>query len=141
MVSMAYDKAKWHSDGNFPEDLPQENGGTHIGMFLAWAILHGMASDELRADAASDLNAVRKRRMTGRTFLFRHLDGVLSEDDLNGHGNAFARHYYTKYLRDLSRLAEKGLPTLYHLPNNWANYDTIAKVIDQRYAQWRANKR
>src|ERR1700722_19318519 len=100
---MVYDKAKRHSDGDFPKDAPPENGGTHIGIFLAWAILHEMVSDELRAVAGDDLIAVFERRMTGRTLLFQHLDGVLSEDDLNEQGNAFARHYYKKYMTEFDR--------------------------------------
>jgi hypothetical protein len=31
---MAYDRADWQSD--FPDDVPEENGGTHVGMFLAF---------------------------------------------------------------------------------------------------------
>lgn len=30
-----YDRADWHSGGDFPKDLTDEAGGTHIGMFLA----------------------------------------------------------------------------------------------------------
>jgi hypothetical protein len=29
---MSYDKAKWHFEGDFSSELPQENGGTHIGL-------------------------------------------------------------------------------------------------------------
>ena len=42
---MAYDRADWHYGGDFPEGLPDENGGTHIGMFLAWVILNGHEGD------------------------------------------------------------------------------------------------
>ena len=138
---MAYDKAKWHSEGDFPKDAPAENGGTHIGIFLAWAILHDLVSDELRADAAEDLTAVRERQMTGRTFLFKHLDGVLSEDDLNEQGNAFARHYYNKYMGEFDRIVRKQFPTAYHIGDLWKNYDAIAKIIDKRYAEWRTAAR
>ena len=134
---MAYDKAKWHSEGEFPKDAPAENGGTHIGIFLAWAILHDMLSDELRADAGDDVTAVRERRMTGRTFLFRHLDGVLSADDLNADGNAFAKHYYRKYMVDFARFVQRQFPTAYHIDDRWKNYDVIAKILDRRYAEWR----
>jgi hypothetical protein len=136
---MAYDKAKWHSEGNFPKDAPAENGGTHIGIFLAWAILHDLVSDELQADAAEDLTAVRERRMTGRTFLFKHLDGVLTEDEFNEQGNAFARHYYNKYMGEFDRIVRKHFPTAYHIGDVWKNYDAIAKTIDKRYAEWRTN--
>src|SRR4051812_14741099 len=135
---MAYDKAKWHSEGNFPKDVPPENGGTHIGIFLAWAIIHDMISDELRADAADDVAALKERRMTGRTFLFRHLDGVLSEDDLNESGNAFAKHHYKKYTGEFDRIARRRSPTACHVGDTWANYDAIAKLIDKRYAEWQS---
>jgi len=138
---MAYDKAKWHSEGDFPKDAPAENGGTHIGIFLAWAILHDLVSDELRADAAEDLTAVRERQMTGRTFLFKHLDGVLTEDDFNEQGNAFARHYYNKYMGEFDRIVRKQFPTAYHIGDLWKNYDAIAKIIDKRYAEWRTAAR
>lgn len=33
------DKADWHNgSGEYPKDLPDENGGTHIGMYFAWII-------------------------------------------------------------------------------------------------------
>jgi len=135
---MVYDKAKWHSDGDFPKNAPPENGGTHIGIFLAWAINHDMASDELIADAGDSIPAVKERRMTGRTFLFRYLDGVLGEGDLNERGNAFARHYYKKYMGEYDRLARRKLPTAYHVGDTWTNYDAVAKMIDKRYVEWRA---
>lgn len=40
---MAYDRIDWHSGGDYPAGLPEENGGIHIGMFLAWAFGQGMA--------------------------------------------------------------------------------------------------
>ena len=40
---MAHDRIDWHSGAaNFPSDLPDEAGGTHIGMYLAWAITRGL---------------------------------------------------------------------------------------------------
>ncbi|WP_265102660.1 hypothetical protein [Acinetobacter sp. 'aerobic (ED)'] len=36
---MKYDDASWHYGGDFPADLPQEAGATHIGMFLTWMLL------------------------------------------------------------------------------------------------------
>ena len=46
---MAIDNANWHYGGDgFPEDLPPEAGGTHIGMFLAWAIINHLESEMQR---------------------------------------------------------------------------------------------
>ena len=84
---MAYDKAEWHSGGEYPADLPPENGGTHIGMFLAWAIHRGLEGEVLREDFAEELAAVRARGMTGREFLFTCCDGKLTRDDFSDDGN------------------------------------------------------
>src|SRR5262245_43945896 len=91
---MSYDRADWHSGGDFPSDLPPENGGTHIGMFLAWAIMNGLEGELHREDSEAELQAVRSRRMTGRDFLFRACDGKFWDEDLNEEGNMFARYYY-----------------------------------------------
>ena len=42
---MSYDRADWHYGGDYPKDMPPENGGTHIGIFLAWAIIHHLEGD------------------------------------------------------------------------------------------------
>jgi hypothetical protein len=140
LVTMAYDKAKWHSGGDFPEGLSPENGGTHIGMFLAWAVIHGMAGEELIEDAGAQLDAVRGRRMTGRELLFTQLDGVLSEDDLNEEGNAFAAHYYRSYMGDYDRLMRTRYATAYHADDDWSNYDQVAGMIEKRYHEWKAKR-
>ncbi|HEX4796831.1 MAG TPA: hypothetical protein VH370_23770 [Humisphaera sp.] len=134
---MVYDKAKWHSDGDFPKGLPYENGGTHVGMFLAWVINHGMAGPDLTDEAASDLEEVRQRRLTGRTVLFNHLDGVLSDEDLNDEGNAFAKHYYQKYQGEYDALIRRKLKTAYHASDDWATYDMVAAMIDRAYSEFR----
>ncbi len=34
---MAFDKMDWHAV-TFPDSIPYENAGTHIGMYLAWLV-------------------------------------------------------------------------------------------------------
>jgi hypothetical protein len=137
---MVYDKAKWHSDGNFPKGLPSENGGTHIGIFLAWAINHGMAGPDLVADAVAQIEALRLRQTTGRSILFRQLDGVLSDEDLNDDGNAFAAKYYKQYMGEYDRLIRKELPSAYHAADDWQTYDRVAEMIDRRHAEFRQSR-
>ncbi len=37
-----FDDASWHSGGDdFPEDLPEDNGATHIGFILTWLFEKG----------------------------------------------------------------------------------------------------
>ena len=145
---MTIDKAEWHSGGDFPEDLAEENGGTHIGMFLAWAILNRLNSKYHDEESAHELQAVRRRRMTGRDFLFQACDGKFWEADLNDEGNAFASAYYLgkdgtgygEYIEDYGAALVDDLPSFYHVADTWANYDLLAPLLNRRYAQWLAER-
>jgi len=144
---MAYDRADWHYGADYPEDLPPENGGTHIGMFLAWAILNSLEGEEHHADCPGSLLAVRARQMTGREFLFRECDEKFWDVDLNDEGNAFAKHYYAAsegkgglYFEDYERVLTSDLPSIYHVEDSWDNYDKLAPVISQRFDEWRRTR-
>ena len=138
---MSIDRADWHFGGNFPADLPPENGGTHIGMFLAWIIMNGLEGIDHQQDSPELLAAVRSRLMTGRQFLFRECDGKLWDVDLNEEGNAFARYYYAppehRYFNDYTLALATSVPTLYHVEDTWENYDTLAPVITKRFGEWK----
>jgi hypothetical protein len=143
---MSYDRADWHYGGNFPPDLPPEAGGTHIGMFLAWAInnhLEGEIHHE-DEDGLAALEAVRSRQMTGREFLFRQCDEKFWDQDLNEEGNEFALEYYTPdkalYISDYESTLGVGLLSLYHVADTWENYDKIAPVISRRFMKWKSRK-
>jgi hypothetical protein len=115
---MSYDRADWHYGGNYPKDLPTLNGGTHIGMFLAWAIISGVEGEEHQEDCPESLAAVRARKMTGREFLFRECDGKFCDADLNC-------------------VLASDLPSTYHVEDTWDNYDKIAATITQRFKDWK----
>lgn len=140
---MAYDRADWHYGGDYPADLPPENGGTHIGMFLAWAVLHDLEGDLHREHSQASLQSLRKRCMTGREFLFKECDEKFWEEDLNDLGNAFASWYYNgeddtcSYIADYERVLGEELESLYHVEDTWQNYDKLARVLDQRFEEWK----
>jgi hypothetical protein len=138
--AMAYDRADWHYGGEeYPKDLPAENGGTHIGLFLAWAINQGLAGGLHQLESQEALKAVRDRTMTGREFLANLCDEKFWDTDLNEEGNAFATYYYAsnRYFVDYEATLAENLPTLYHVVDNWENYDKLAPVLDRRYSEWR----
>jgi hypothetical protein len=143
---VAIDRADWHSGGDFPADLPPENGGAHIGMFLAWIIHNGLEGEFHNQESSADLEAVRARRMTGREFLFQACDGKFWDEDLCAEGNAFAAAYYSgaggkgygAFIEDYERALAFGLPSTYHVEDTWANYDTIEPVISGYHIKWRA---
>jgi hypothetical protein len=137
-AAIKYDDADYHyGDDVFSEKhLPLENGGTHIGFFLAWVLLNGMESDTLRKEATDAIEKVRAREMTGREFLFSFCDEKLLSVDLNSAANSFAQAYYDRYLGDFEAAFDSLAPSTYEVADNWANYDLIAQVISRRYQEY-----
>jgi hypothetical protein len=140
---MAHDRIDWHSGAdNFPRELPDEAGGTHIGMYLAWAITRGLEGEFHRQESAVPLEEVRQRHMTGREFLIRACDRKFWQEDLSDIANEFTRDYYDadtppSYFADYEECLGNGLPTLYHVADTWANFEVIAARLDRRFDDWK----
>ena len=137
---MAIDRADWHYGGDYPGDLPMENGGTHIGFYLAWVINRGLIG-QFHIDGSSEsLSAVKERKMTGRDFLFKECDEKFWDEDLSEEGVEFTNYYYGdgKYFDDLQKALPAELPTIYHADDSWENYERVADLIDQAYATWKS---
>lgn len=145
---MAIDRTDWHSGQGFPKELPSKNGGTHIGMYLAWIInnqLEGAIHHE-NAESEQALERVRKREITGREFLISACDEKLWESDLNEEGLDFTKQYYvttgggTTYFEDYIFALAETLPSIYHVADTWENYDTLSKRLDHRFREWKAEQ-
>lgn len=141
---MKYDDASWHSGGKFPEDLPSEAGATHTGMFVAWALLSGLAGDIHIEDFPESIPMLRDRTVTPGAFFLSSCDGKFTDEDLNDEGNAFTASYFDfetgKYLTDYEDKLGRDLPELYYVADTWENFDLLRPIIDQRYADWKATK-
>jgi hypothetical protein len=138
---MKYDDASWHYGGDFPKDLPVEAGATHTGMFVAWALLLGLAGDIFVKDFPNELEKLRSRKCTPGQFLLTSCDGKFTNEVLNDIGNAFAQSYFDfkhgEYLKDYEGLLGKEVPTLYHVSDTWENFDRLSPILDRRFAEWR----
>ncbi|PQA97095.1 hypothetical protein B0A69_03345 [Chryseobacterium shigense] len=149
-----YDDASWHYGGEYPENLPDENAATHIGMFLAWCINNDLISEELAEDSADEIQSVKRREMTGGEFLIDVCDEKFSEYDLSAQGNGFAQAYYNDgtafgkkfnsfaddYSETFDRKAEENnfeYESFYHVEDTYENYDLIKPLIDQRFEEWK----
>src|SRR5438477_7187132 len=99
------DDVSWHAGGDgFPPALPDENGATHIGFFVTWAIRNGLWSDILGPAAVGSIAAVRSGQISGRDFLFQECDGKLLTEMLDPEVIPFAEPYYQKgFTRDYQR--------------------------------------
>lgn len=140
-----YDDASWHSGGDFPADLAPEAGATHIGMFAAWALLHGLAGDLHTRDFPAKLSKLGARKITPGRFVVEACDGKLTDEDLSDVGNRFAASYYRKdsapgsYFADYAAAAGGGR-SIYHVPDSWQTYDRLRRLIQQRFVEWQAKK-
>ena len=140
---MKYDDASWHYGAdNFPKHLPQEAGGTHAGMFVAWAFISGLAGDLHIEDFPEDMPRLKRRGVTPGRFFFEACDGKFTDEDLNAVGNRFAQDYFDfrkgKYLADYEKVLAQNCPDLYSVADTWENFDRLRPVLDQRFEDWKA---
>jgi hypothetical protein len=138
-----YDDASWHYGGRFPQGLPKTAGATHTGMFVAWALLAGLADETFAEEIAEDLERLRKRDTTPGAFFFSVMDGKLTSRELSEEGNQFARAYYDfdagDFLKDYERtVCDKSHATIYHPTDSWENFDKLKPIFDSRLAAWKA---
>jgi hypothetical protein len=116
-MAPSIDQAEWHYGGDFPGDLPPENGGTHIGMYLAWIIHRDLGSAVLRKYTCDSLPLLRERKITGRKLLFTELDERFLGSLLTKVGKDFTRDYYETncYIDDYEAVeAARGRVPGYH---------------------------
>jgi hypothetical protein len=134
---MKYDDAEYYFL-EFETDLPNENGGRHIGLFLAWAILRGLAGEGFADDAA----ALRAGTATGLDLLFDRCDGKLLDDDLNEEGNAFAVACYERFVLDdfieaMNCAPDASVDAIFGADLTPQRHARVLWQLDRRYAEWR----
>ncbi len=138
---MKYDDASWHSGGEFPSDLPPEAGATHTGMYVAWALLSGLAGTLHIHEFPDELVSLRERTITPGAFFLKTFDGKFTDEDLSEEGNAFTQEYFDfengKYLEDYELVFLNNLPSIYHVADSWKNFDLLRPILDSRLAEWR----
>jgi hypothetical protein len=140
---MKYDDASWHYGGDFPSELPDDAGATHTGMFVAWALLSGLAGDIHVTEFPESIEKLRSRSVTPGQFFLEVCDGKFTDEDLSDEGNAFAQAYFEfekgSYVSDYQRVLVGDLPSQYHVSDTWENFDRLRSVLDKRLEEWRRN--
>ncbi len=138
---MKYDDAEYFFLNFENDDLPNEAGATHIGMFMAWLILHDLISEDIQEDAAEAIAQVKAREMTGKDFVVDICDCKLLDDELSEEGNEFAAWYYeTLYFQDYCQVFEITGDTAVafcSVEDHWQNFDKLAPVLDKRFDEWK----
>src|SRR5437660_6190476 len=126
------DRADWHYDAdNFPDDLPMENGATHIAMFVRWAIERGLFVDD--ATPPEMIEAVRTGKMSARDFVLDELDGKLWPSMLTDECASFAEARWNDFIEEYAGIPFEG-DTLYHVEDTEENYRLIAAALDKLWS-------
>jgi hypothetical protein len=132
-----YDKADWHTEGDFPDDLPDDQANVHTGMFVGWLIDHDMILEEFWAAA----ERFKRKKSTGAQ-VYETWGGGLLSDMLTYEGNEFAREYYEgAFADDYRELLVRDLPSFYHVADTWENYKIMKQRIEGRFQAWKKKQR
>ncbi len=139
---MKYDDASWHYGGDFPSNLPNEAGATHIGLFVAWCLLNDLGGELYLEDFPEDLEELKAQKITPGAWFIAACDEKFTDEDLSEEGNSFADFYYqdektAKYLEDYSDILSENMESLYEVPDSWDSYDKLAPAIKKRFDSWK----
>ncbi|GAO41385.1 DUF7832 domain-containing protein [Flavihumibacter petaseus] len=142
------DRMDWHYGGDFPENLPPVNGGTHIGMYLTWIIHNDLIGQLHLDDSFDDIQKVKLRQKTGRDFLIEQCDEKFWDEDLSNEGLEFTKYYYEgesignfrNYIDDYCEILGKNVESLYQIDNTWENYEKLSPMLDYRFSEWKNKK-
>jgi hypothetical protein len=141
-MTVVYDKAKWHYEGDFPEGLDDKQGFVHTGMYLGWIIENHLYSKEFKEAAANEIIKFKQKKMTG-TEIYMNWDGVFVSDMLNEEGNAFTKAYFDfkdgVYLDDYEEVFPH-VKSLYEVKDTWGNYETLKPKLNERFNSWKHKK-
>ncbi|WP_369985940.1 hypothetical protein [Thalassolituus sp.] len=137
---MKYDDASWHFGVDNFGDLPEIHGYTHTGVFVAWAMLSGLAGDLHTEEWPEEIDKLKSREITPAEFFRNNCDGKFTDEDLNDLGNRFAQIYFENSYFDLYVQAadpEEQFENIYEIPSNWETYDKVAPKIDSAFDAWK----
>jgi hypothetical protein len=131
---MKYDDASWHYGGDFPAEQPEENGGTHIALFLKWCFIKGWAGSLHTDEEPEAVAAVVNGSLPATEFLFKYCDGMFTDEDLNEAGNSFAAKYYGADGLYLDDYAQFFSDEMYIASEESHDFQEFSSVLDARFS-------
>lgn len=141
-MTTVYDKAKWHYEGDFPNNLSEKQAFVHTGMYLGWIIEENLYSKEFEEEAAQEILKFKQKNMTG-TEVYTEWGGIFASDMLNAEGKAFTKDYFDFdkgiYLEDYEDIFPH-VESLYKVEDTWNNYEAIKTKINKRFNTWKHTK-
>lgn len=141
--SYVFDKASYHFDSIEEAGFEDEQAYVHTGLYFAWIIKNNLYSDFLKSESEEVISQLMTETILP-CELYMHWDGVLIGELLNKVGYNFSKDYFDfengSYMTDYENLFCDDTTSIFGIANTWDNYHLIAKVIDQRFIEWQADK-
>lgn len=138
-----YDKADWHSGGEWPDGLPESQSFVHGGFYLAWLVDRGLTSDHFRTTLPEPLADFRAGRITGAKLL-EAWDGALDSDMMSDEGREFSDWYYgedgSTFLMDYFEEFGDEVESPYEVKDTRRNYERVKAFLDDRLEEWRSER-
>ena len=138
---MKYDDASWHYGGDFPSELENDAGATHIGMFVACFLLNDLAGEIHSEEFPEALEQLKKHQKTPGQWFIENCDEKFTDEDLSEEGNKFASFYYASenapYLDDYEEAIGTELESLYFAPDSWELYERLELLFMKRLKTWK----
>lgn len=139
-----FDRLSWHSEGDFPRDVPSSQGATHIGMYLVWCAENDLLTLDPEVKASLDRHR-GEGQLTPSHIAIELFDGALRADVLSTEGAAFTEAYYDpdddddapSYFDDYANEFCFDGETIYHVPDDWRSYERIVPWLTERFSAWR----
>ena len=140
---IVFDKAKWHLNEDYPNDLDQNQSYVHSGLFICWLIDNGLLEEDFKTEHSTGINLLQTRQVAPSQFYVDCLDGVFDAEGLTQEAIKFTTDYFvfekgnyvTDYLATLD--PSDSLPSLFHVADTWENYDKLKSKINSRFTEWK----
>jgi hypothetical protein len=136
-----FDKAKWHYESDFPQELNSINAYTHTGFYLGWLIINNLISDEFKTEHFQEVTDYLDKKVDSIAIYLNQLDGVFTSNEVNELGYKFTNHYFDfkngQYLHDYENNLCSNLPSIYHVKNNCENFQIVCDFLDFRFKEFK----
>lgn len=121
---------------------PAEKVRVLLAFYLAWALKNGLGGDIHTIDNKAACDELIQGNITPLEY-FEHCDEKITDEDLSDEGNSFSKEYlkelyFEDYINSLRKKA--GEEEIFDIDDTWENYEKLARVIAQRFANWKAGK-
>lgn len=138
-----FDKAKWHINENFPNNLEQYQSYVHTGFYVAWLIQNDLYEKDFIEVYKDSIQKLFLRKITPVKFYESQLDGIFDADGLTQEAISFTKEYFDfkrgNYIGDYLSILDPDykLPSIFHITDNWTNYDKLRHILDNRFKYWK----